>query len=218
MSEPTQGSTRSQLRRVPKQGRSRERIDEILKVSMDLIGRKGIDAVTMKEIAALSGGPIASVYQYFPNKSAIVAMLYERYAEDVLGLVVECTRGVENREDAFRAADDLFENYFQSVRGNPPLQDLINAIQADKTLSDMDIAHSRIHAGIFIDATRNFVPEPLHEQYGRSVFLMFHLAVGAVRLALLVGEGEAALVIADFKNCAKVQLSQFIEGSFPDFG
>ncbi len=46
---------------------------------MDLIGQKGIDAVTMKEIASLSGGPIASVYQYFPNKTAIIATLYERY-------------------------------------------------------------------------------------------------------------------------------------------
>ncbi len=56
------------LRRIPKQERSRERIDEILKVAMDLIGQKGIDAVTMKEIASLSGGPIASVYQYFPTR------------------------------------------------------------------------------------------------------------------------------------------------------
>jgi AcrR family transcriptional regulator len=218
MSDTTQGQTRSQLRRVPKQERSRERIDEILKVSMELIGRKGIDAVTMKEIAALSGGPIASVYQYFPNKSAIVATLYERYAEKVLGLVLEATRELESREDAFHAVENLVEAYFQIVRGNPSLQDLVNAIQADKALSDIDVSHSRIHAQIFAEATRSFVPEPLHDRYGRTVFLMFHLAVGAVRLALLVGEGEAALVIADFKNCAKVQLGQFINGSTRDFG
>ena len=75
------------LRRIPKQERSRERIDEILKVAMDLIGQKGIDAVTMKEIASLSGGPIASVYQYFPNKTAIIATLYERYISQLRSIL-----------------------------------------------------------------------------------------------------------------------------------
>src|SRR3546814_7593826 len=98
MSDFNEGATKSVLRRVPKQERSRGRIDEILTVSMDLIGRKGIDAVTMKEIAALSGGPIASVYQYFPNKSAIVAMLYERYEEDDLEIVRQQCSDIENEQ------------------------------------------------------------------------------------------------------------------------
>ena len=70
------------LRRVPKQERSKDRVSEILKVSADLIGEKGIDAVTMKEIGSRSGGPIASVYQYFSDKEAIVASLYEQYVTE----------------------------------------------------------------------------------------------------------------------------------------
>ncbi|TIS05201.1 MAG: helix-turn-helix transcriptional regulator, partial [Mesorhizobium sp.] len=69
-------------RRRPKQERSRERIDAILATTMRLIGEKGIDAVTMKEVGALAGGPIATVYHYFPSKSAILAMLYERFSEE----------------------------------------------------------------------------------------------------------------------------------------
>ncbi len=55
------------LRRDPKQERSRERVEEILRVAMQLVGEKGIDGVTMREIAAAAGGPIASLYQYFPT-------------------------------------------------------------------------------------------------------------------------------------------------------
>ncbi|RVD62726.1 TetR/AcrR family transcriptional regulator, partial [Mesorhizobium sp. M7A.F.Ca.ET.027.03.2.1] len=51
-------------RRRPKQERSRERIDTILSTTMRLIGEKGIDAVTMKEVGMLAGGPIATVYHY----------------------------------------------------------------------------------------------------------------------------------------------------------
>ena len=59
--------TATEPRRKPKQERSRERIDAILSTTMRLIGEKGIDAVTMKEVGALAGGPIATVYHYFPN-------------------------------------------------------------------------------------------------------------------------------------------------------
>lgn len=74
--------TKPIMRRVPRQSRSKERVSEILKVSADLIGEKGIDAVTMKEIGSRSGGPIASVYQYFPDKEAILASLYEQYVSE----------------------------------------------------------------------------------------------------------------------------------------
>ncbi|WP_105374617.1 MULTISPECIES: TetR/AcrR family transcriptional regulator [Neorhizobium] len=217
MPDSTQGPGRGTLRRIPKQERSRERIDEILKVSMELIGRKGIDAVTMKEIAALSGGPIASVYQYFPNKSAIIAMLYEKYAEEVLGFVNECVADLQTEQDAFGAIDKLIDLYYANVRNNPPVQDLINAIQADKALADMDIAESRVHSRIFADATGAFVPDNLRERYVRLVFMMFHLAASAVRLALLVPEQEAEGIIENFKASAKIQLGQFMKGNYPSF-
>jgi AcrR family transcriptional regulator len=128
---------------VPKQERSRDRIDEILKVSMQLIGQKGIDAVTMKEIAALSGGPIASVYQYFPNKSAIIAMLHERYVDDVRSLISEHVGKISTSEEALLATEVLFDLYYHRMRERPSTQDLLNAIQADKTLADVDIAETR---------------------------------------------------------------------------
>lgn len=198
------------LRRIPKQERSRGRIDEILKVSMDLIGRKGIDAVTMKEIATLSGGPIASVYQYFPNKSAIVAMLYERYEEDVFDLVRHYCSNIEDASGAFNVIDVLFDAYYQTVREAPASQDLLNAIQADKELAKLDVAGSRKHSGVFVEATERFVAEERREQYARSVFLMFHLAASAVRLALLVDGQEAACIIDDFKASAQTQLRRFV--------
>lgn len=210
MADMNECGGRGQLRRVPKQERSRERIDEILKVSMDLIGRKGIDAVTMKEIALLSGGPIASVYQYFPHKTAIVAMLYERYADEVKEMIETGMATVQAPEDAFMAIDMLIEGYYQKVKGEPAIQDLLNAAQADKGLSAIDLEQSRVHSKIFADATYRFVPEEVREEFFRTVLMMFHLAAGAIRLALLVGGEEEAWVIRDFKAAANVQFRRFI--------
>lgn len=200
----------SALRRIPKQERSRDRIDEILKVAMDLIGRKGIDAVTMKEIAGLSGGPIASVYQYFPNKSAIISTLYDRYIADVRSFVEPGLSRISCPEDIARATDALIDVYSLFVRNHPPIQDLINAIQADKMLADRDIAETRKIAVMFVEATQRFVAEAERERYMCTAFMMCHLTVSCVRLALKVPAREGDQIVSDFKASIRVQITSFL--------
>jgi AcrR family transcriptional regulator len=66
-------------RRIPQQDRSRARVDAILRTTLRLIG-EGRDA-SMREIAAAAEIPIASIYQYFPDKTAVLhAILVEFYA------------------------------------------------------------------------------------------------------------------------------------------
>jgi len=205
----------SSLRRVPKQGRSRDRIDEILKVSMHLIGEKGIDAVTMKEIAALSGGPIASVYQYFPNKSAIIAMLYDRYVDQTRLIIAKSVEGIKSSEDALNATDTMFDVYYNNLRQNPSTQDLLNAIQADKSLADRDIEETRYQSDNFYDATEQFIPEQMRDAYRRTLFLMFHMASATLRLALMVSEKEGEVLVSQFKAVVRAQASYYFEGKFP---
>jgi AcrR family transcriptional regulator len=215
MPESMQGPGRGSLRRVPKQERSRDRIDEILKVSMELIGRKGIDAVTMKEIAALSGGPIASVYQYFPNKSAIIGMLYERYVDEVRMMIATHLPKISTADDALDATDTLFDVYYTRMRAKPSTQDLLNAIQADKALADLDIAETRFQAEIFFEITKGFVSEQNRATYANTLFLMFHMASSTLRLALMVPEEEAIKVISRFKSIVRAQSTFYFTGSFP---
>lgn len=215
MQESSQGAGRASLRRVPKQERSRERIGEILKVAKELIGQKGIDAVTMKEIAALSGGPIASVYQYFPNKTAIIAMLYELYVDEVRSLIGEHIARIETADDALQATDDLFDMYYQRMRNEPATQDLLNAIQADKALADLDIAETRLQAEGFFQATSHFVAETMRESYAQTLFVMFHMAGATLRLALMVPE-EAAQISAQFKAIVRTHATYFLKGHFPE--
>ena len=215
MSDTLDCVTQGLLRRIPKQERSRERIDDILKVSMDLIGSKGIDAVTMKEIASLAGGPIASIYQYFPNKSAIVTTLYKGYVDGVETVIRDGVAKVETVDDLFVAIEYIFDHYHQSIRRTPALQDILNAVQADKELAVLDLKESRHHARIFSDATSRFVSPERREEFARMVFLMFHLAEAAVRLALLADEDEAVFVIRDFKSASAVQMRRFLAGAEP---
>lgn len=73
----------TELTRIPRQARSREKFEAILERAMQLFHEKGYESVSVREIAREVGLPIASVYQYFPNKLAIVRQLWEGYTSSL---------------------------------------------------------------------------------------------------------------------------------------
>jgi len=58
-------------RREPVQERSRRRVQRILTAARELLESGGGDAVTTRAIAERAGVPVATVYQFFPNRDAI---------------------------------------------------------------------------------------------------------------------------------------------------
>lgn len=67
----------------PKQKRSRERVQLILKATLEVLEKDGIKALSTNSIATRAGIPVSSIYQYFPNKEAILAGLYEDYLKGI---------------------------------------------------------------------------------------------------------------------------------------
>ncbi len=72
---PTSGPTR---RRLPTQARSRERVERILDAAAQLVVTAGVDGLTTRSIADAAGLPVASLYQYFADKEAVLLALCER--------------------------------------------------------------------------------------------------------------------------------------------
>src|ERR1700728_2782568 len=70
-------------RRVPVQQRSERRVATFVGHVANLIAEVGYEAATMTEIAKRAGTSIGAVYQYFPNKEAMVLALRERYSMEM---------------------------------------------------------------------------------------------------------------------------------------
>lgn len=74
-------STPSGMRRKPRQARSQERVKRILDVAEELFITQGYTATTTNAIASLAQVPIGTLYQFFPDKAAILQALALRYGE-----------------------------------------------------------------------------------------------------------------------------------------
>lgn len=63
---------------MPTQARSRERVERILDATAQLVLVDGIDGLTTRSIADAAELPVASLYQYFSDKEAVLLALCER--------------------------------------------------------------------------------------------------------------------------------------------
>lgn len=75
-------------RKAPEQDRSRATVAAIVDAAAHILVKHGYDAFTTNRVAEKAGVSIGSLYQYFPNKDALLSELMRRH-------LVEIERGVE---------------------------------------------------------------------------------------------------------------------------
>ncbi|AWL37584.1 MULTISPECIES: TetR/AcrR family transcriptional regulator [unclassified Streptomyces] len=106
------------LRRVPVQQRSAERLARILDAGAGLLDETGYEQLSTRAVADRAGVPIGSVYRFFPNKRALVDALAERnldlYAERIVGRL----GAVPERE--WRAAIDAVLDEYLAMKRTVP--------------------------------------------------------------------------------------------------
>jgi len=70
-------------RRVPRQERSRRRVEDLLDAASRIVVERGVEALTTREIADAAGVPVASLYQYFSDKEDVLLALAQRDMEEM---------------------------------------------------------------------------------------------------------------------------------------
>jgi AcrR family transcriptional regulator len=75
------------LRKAPRQGRSRKIVETILEAAALTFAELGYAKATTNRIAARAGVSVGSLYQYFPNKDALLVRLLEDHHAQVRALI-----------------------------------------------------------------------------------------------------------------------------------
>ncbi|ARG93491.1 hypothetical protein B1T50_17770 [Mycobacterium kansasii] len=71
-------------RKTPVQDRSKDTVRRILDAATTILKERGYDGTSTNRIAAGAGISPGSLYQYFPNKDAILNTVVEEYFQDLL--------------------------------------------------------------------------------------------------------------------------------------
>ncbi len=82
-------------RKAPSQGRSRFTVEQIVEAAARVFEERGYAGATTNRIAERAGVSIGSLYQYFPNKESILAVLLEQHFQEGIHAVEAVRRHVE---------------------------------------------------------------------------------------------------------------------------
>jgi len=194
------------VRLVPTQQRSRERFERILQCAAELMVERGSDALRMSDIVERTGVPFGSLYQYFPDKTAIIGTLAERYNAVGRTCVARELATVKTVRDLHPALCRIVDGFYRMYQDEPVMRDIWQATQADKVLQQLDEDDGRFLAGLLRDALRHFARQ---DESAISAFaqLTITLIAAAVRHAITLDPKEGARVIALFKQMLPRSLS-----------
>lgn len=71
------------MRKSPQQARSREMVERIIAAGREVLVRDGYDAFSTNRVATAADVSPGSLYQYFPDKAAILDVVIDRYWTEV---------------------------------------------------------------------------------------------------------------------------------------
>ncbi|XDZ52106.1 TetR/AcrR family transcriptional regulator [Neisseriaceae bacterium CLB008] len=74
-------------RKLPKQARAQYMVNIILEATARILAKRGYAGTNTNLIASEAGVSVGSIYQYFPNKDALISALHERHAEQMAEII-----------------------------------------------------------------------------------------------------------------------------------
>lgn len=84
-----QRQVRTTPRKRPRQDRAKETVAAIMDATTRVLKRAGFDGLTTNAVAQAAGVSIGSLYQYFPNKEALVSALIDRHCEAMNAAILD---------------------------------------------------------------------------------------------------------------------------------
>lgn len=187
-------------RRAPTQQRSRERVERILEVASALIATTGSDAMRMSEVAENAGISIGSLYQYFPDKGAILRMLAERYNAQGRECIEAELADVRDMAGLRVAFGRLIDIYYGLFLAEPVIRDIWFGTQADKGLRDVELESGRLNGALLSAVLKRLRPEAEEGELDRSAFLIMSLGESTMRLAISVERAEGDALVENYKR------------------
>lgn len=151
-------------RKIPRQERSRLMDELILEAAARVLAESGPTVFTTNRVAARAGISVGSLYQYYPNKAALLFRLHERESTDTLatvaGILTDASR--TPRERVFAAV----RAFFETEAAEAPLREALSLAQVYFRESAEFEAVERDA----VEVIRRFLVEAQPERRGRREF------------------------------------------------
>lgn len=190
------------LRRVPVQGRSVARVQRMLDACAELIDEVGYDGLSTTLLAERADVAIGSVYQFFPDKRAVVQALALRNVEAYLARLAE--RIPAGRlEHWWEGVDGAIDEYIELHRRVPGFRTLHFGDVVDVHLIDPFRDNSAVIADHLADLLVRYHGAPESPQLRFALTMAVETVAALVKLAFRRQPDGDAQVLAESKELVR---------------
>ncbi len=182
-----------QVRHRPVQARGRVRFDAILTAARELLAEGGVEGFTIDDVAHRAGIPVGSVYQFFPNKFAIVA---ELDALDTAALIHDMAGSAERfaRGDWQSETNSLIDLVAAHWVDDPTRRAVWLAMRSTAATRSLAAEHSRALVKTLLPMIQNLTPgRSLDEQVTMSE-VVIEMSQSLLHFSVSDGEPNPATV------------------------
>ena len=117
-------------RKQPVQARSSASVDAILEATVQVLLQVGKEQLTTTRVAARAGVSVGTLYQYFPNKSALLqAVLKQHFAQIVAAVKRTCEQ--QSGQPLRNMATALIDAFLAAKMHRPKVSVALYAISSD---------------------------------------------------------------------------------------
>ncbi|NBP26809.1 MAG: TetR/AcrR family transcriptional regulator [Betaproteobacteria bacterium] len=128
-------------RKSPRQARSADTVETILAAATRVLECDSLAGFNTNRVAEVAGVSVGSLYQYFPNKSALIAALIDRQQSALAQSIEACVAAYEGRslrEALFALADLGVEQQYQRPLLSAALDQEETRLPLDKRLRESE--------------------------------------------------------------------------------
>lgn len=147
-----------QMRKAPLQARSREKLEKILGAATELILERGLIALGVREVTRRAGVNVATFYQFFPNKTALISELSERHRARVQ-LLLENVLMDDDIATLEEAVTVVFNRIREFYLANPDYMELWFADQSEPVLREAFVEDARQNSRAVVKLMQKWMPD-----------------------------------------------------------
>jgi AcrR family transcriptional regulator len=160
------------MRKEPRQERARATVEAIVEAAARILDRQGWARFTTNAVAEMAGVSIGSLYQYFPNKLALVETILRRHFDDVLS--------------ALRLAN-------QHTSRIDRIEGLVSGMITAHSL------HPSLHRVLLEDVPREKISKSIHQNFEREYWSLYKKLIAASEVS---GASSRSVVRAQVLSAA----------------
>jgi AcrR family transcriptional regulator len=173
-------------RKSPVQARSAATIDALHVAAIQVLTRDGLSRCTTTRVAARAGISVGSLYQYYPNRDALLAAVLEQHLDEVAGAVEGACRAHQGKPVSDMASG-LIAAFLAIKLRNPKESKALYAVAGERGGAALaGRMHGRMVAAI--TAMLESAPDAHFDDAAVTAAIALNAMVGPVRAFL---EGRA---------------------------